>query len=231
MFIARWHCNARFGKKRELIDRIKKWWETIGKEIGQADFAVYTGSIGVAEALVTVDVRVESLGELDQRIGVAEARVRRPRLELEAPGAAAGVAVCIAGLFGIYPPGFVAQVVSQTSVAGTTTTSQSFQDLGGAAEDAGPLAQGTGRPCTLRTACGLHGGVPLREDRDQLAVGVEGRYRQGAQTGVELLVGDGVALLAHLEEALLQLGLVGHGLVGVSLQYHPRQVGVEFGVG
>jgi hypothetical protein len=67
MFIARWHCNARFGKKQELIDPIKKWWETIGKEIGQADFAVYTGSIGVAEALVTVDVRVESLAELDQQ--------------------------------------------------------------------------------------------------------------------------------------------------------------------
>jgi hypothetical protein len=67
MFIARWHCNARFGKKQELIDRIRNWWETIGKEIGQTDYAVYTGSIGAPEALVTVDVRVESLGELDRQ--------------------------------------------------------------------------------------------------------------------------------------------------------------------
>lgn len=67
MIIARWHCNARFGKKPELIDRIKNWWETIGKEIGQTDYAIYTGSIGAEESLVTVDVRVASLAELSEQ--------------------------------------------------------------------------------------------------------------------------------------------------------------------
>lgn len=65
MIIARWHCHARFGRKQELIERIKGWWETIGREIGQTDYAIYTGSIGAEEALVSVDVRVESLAELD----------------------------------------------------------------------------------------------------------------------------------------------------------------------
>ncbi|MCT7373741.1 NIPSNAP family protein [Chelativorans salis] len=67
MIIARWYCNARFGKKQELIDRIKQWWGTIGKEVGQTDYAVYTGSIGAEESLVTVDVRVASLAELDEQ--------------------------------------------------------------------------------------------------------------------------------------------------------------------
>jgi hypothetical protein len=67
MFIARWYCHARFGKKQELIERIRNWWDTIGNEIGQTDYAVYTGSIGPAEALVTVDVRVESLADLDEQ--------------------------------------------------------------------------------------------------------------------------------------------------------------------
>ncbi|UUP16586.1 NIPSNAP family protein [Nitratireductor thuwali] len=67
MIVARWYCYARFGKKPELIDRIKNWWETIGKEIGQTDYAIYTGSIGAEEALVTVDVRVKSLAELNEQ--------------------------------------------------------------------------------------------------------------------------------------------------------------------
>jgi hypothetical protein len=67
MIIARWHCNARFGMKQELIDRLRNWWQTIGKEIGQTDYAIATGSIGAAESLITVDVRVKDLSELDQQ--------------------------------------------------------------------------------------------------------------------------------------------------------------------
>lgn len=67
MIIARWHVNARFGKKQELIDELKTWWSTIGKEIGQTDYSIMTGSIGAAESLITVDVRCRDLAELHQQ--------------------------------------------------------------------------------------------------------------------------------------------------------------------
>jgi hypothetical protein len=65
MIIARWYVYARFGHKQELIDKLKKWWETIGREIGQTDCSICTGSVGAEEALVTVDVRVNDMAELD----------------------------------------------------------------------------------------------------------------------------------------------------------------------
>jgi hypothetical protein len=67
MIIARWYVHARFGRKQELIDKMKHWWQTIGREIGQTDYAIYTGSVGAEEALVTVDVRVKDLAELGQQ--------------------------------------------------------------------------------------------------------------------------------------------------------------------
>jgi hypothetical protein len=67
MFIARWHCNARFGKKQELIDKMKQWWQTIGKEIGQTDYTITTASVGAPEALVAVDVRVRDMAELNEQ--------------------------------------------------------------------------------------------------------------------------------------------------------------------
>jgi hypothetical protein len=65
MIIARWHCHARFGHKPELIDRMKEWWKTIGKDIGQTDYTISTGSVGAHESLVTVDVRVRDMAELN----------------------------------------------------------------------------------------------------------------------------------------------------------------------
>lgn len=67
MIIARWYCSARFGMKDELIGKITEWWQTIGKEIGQTDFTISTGSIGAAESLITVDVRVKDLAELGEQ--------------------------------------------------------------------------------------------------------------------------------------------------------------------
>ena len=67
MIIARWYVYARFGRKQELIDKMKQWWQTIGKEIGQTDYAMYTGSVGAEEALVTVDVRVKDMAELNEQ--------------------------------------------------------------------------------------------------------------------------------------------------------------------
>lgn len=67
MIVARWHVNARFGHKQDLINELKTWWSTIGREIGQTDYTIMTGSIGAAESLITVDVRCRDLAELHQQ--------------------------------------------------------------------------------------------------------------------------------------------------------------------
>lgn len=63
MIVARWQVNARFGHKQELIEELKQWWATIGREIGQSDVTILTGSVGAAESLVTVDVRCRDMAE------------------------------------------------------------------------------------------------------------------------------------------------------------------------
>ena len=67
MIIARWYCHARFGMKQDVIERLQRWWSTIGNEIGQTDYAITTASVGAPEALVTVDVRVSDMAELDEQ--------------------------------------------------------------------------------------------------------------------------------------------------------------------
>jgi hypothetical protein len=67
MMIARWQCHARFGMKQEVIDRLKSWWSTIGSEIGQTDYTISTASVGAPEALVSVDVRVRDMAELNEQ--------------------------------------------------------------------------------------------------------------------------------------------------------------------
>ncbi|MDH3380566.1 MAG: hypothetical protein OEQ39_26935 [Gammaproteobacteria bacterium] len=67
MIVARWHVKSRFGMKNQVIEKIKQWWETIGKEIGQTDHVLMTGSVGAEEALVTIDVRVRDMAELQQQ--------------------------------------------------------------------------------------------------------------------------------------------------------------------
>jgi hypothetical protein len=67
MIVARWHVSARFGHKQALIEEIRTWWNTIGKEIGQTDVTFLTGSIGAAESVIQVDVRCRDLAELHQQ--------------------------------------------------------------------------------------------------------------------------------------------------------------------
>lgn len=64
MIIARWYCQARFGHKQELIEKIQQWWASIGREIGQTDATITTGSVGAAESVVAVDVRVADMATL-----------------------------------------------------------------------------------------------------------------------------------------------------------------------
>ncbi|MBF8224485.1 hypothetical protein [Halomonas sp. 328] len=64
MIVARWYCQARFGHKQELIDKTREWWATIGRELGQTDYTITTGSVGALESLVVVDLRVADMAEL-----------------------------------------------------------------------------------------------------------------------------------------------------------------------
>lgn len=85
MIVARWQVNARFGHKQELIDEIRTWWTTIGRDIGQNDITVLTGSVGAAESLVTVDVRCQDMAELqsqwDQLAHFAEHKAFAQKIE------------------------------------------------------------------------------------------------------------------------------------------------------
>ena len=67
MIVARWQFKARFGMKQQAIERTKQWWSTIGSEIGQTDYTILTGSVGAEEAIVTVDVRVKDMAELNDQ--------------------------------------------------------------------------------------------------------------------------------------------------------------------
>ncbi|WP_310567529.1 hypothetical protein [Hydrogenophaga sp.] len=67
MIVARWQVNARFGHKQELIDEIRNWWQTVGRDIGQTNTTILTGSVGAAESLVTVDVRCADMAELQSQ--------------------------------------------------------------------------------------------------------------------------------------------------------------------
>ncbi len=67
MIIARWQFKARFGMKQDAIDSVQEWWRTIGSEIGQTDYSIMTGSVGVEEAVVMVDVRVKDMTELNDQ--------------------------------------------------------------------------------------------------------------------------------------------------------------------
>jgi hypothetical protein len=58
-------CSVRHEARAHF--EIKKWWSTIGAEIGQTDILILTGSIGAAEALVSVDVRCRDLAELNNQ--------------------------------------------------------------------------------------------------------------------------------------------------------------------
>jgi hypothetical protein len=67
MIVARWHVNARFGHKQELINELKRWWSTMERRSARPSTHIMTGSIGAAESLVTDDVRCRDLAELHQQ--------------------------------------------------------------------------------------------------------------------------------------------------------------------
>ena len=67
MIVARWHIEARFGHKQTVIDSLKKWCDDIGTQIGWTSdkTRIATGSIGVGEAVIELEVRQEDLADLN----------------------------------------------------------------------------------------------------------------------------------------------------------------------
>jgi len=68
MFIARWHVEARFGHKQNVVDLMRRWMEEIGTQAGtdRMNVQLLTGSVGAKEAVVEVNHTVESLAQLEQ---------------------------------------------------------------------------------------------------------------------------------------------------------------------
>jgi len=54
MIIARWHIDARFGQKQNVIDALKTWARDIASQIGWSsdNLRIATGSIGALESTV-----------------------------------------------------------------------------------------------------------------------------------------------------------------------------------
>ena len=63
MMIARWSIDARFGHKQAVIDSLSTWRRDIGSEVGWTDdkVRIATGSIGVPESTIELEVQVSGL--------------------------------------------------------------------------------------------------------------------------------------------------------------------------
>jgi hypothetical protein len=68
MLIAKWHIDARFGQKQNVIDKLALWGKTIAPQIGWASERgrLLTGSIGAREATVVHEWSVADLAELER---------------------------------------------------------------------------------------------------------------------------------------------------------------------
>ena len=78
MMIARWSIDARFGHKQAVIDSLSTWRRDIGSEVGWTDdkVRIATGSIGVPESTIELEVQVSGLEELNEsweKLGAIEA--------------------------------------------------------------------------------------------------------------------------------------------------------------
>ncbi len=65
--IARWHIEAKFGHKQDVIELMKEWNEAVGKQTGLDinEERMITGSIGAKEAVIETEMEIASLADLD----------------------------------------------------------------------------------------------------------------------------------------------------------------------
>ena len=67
MYIARWLLTAQFGHKDAAIGLIRKWETDVGQRIGwrTGSIRVVSGMIGVPQAHIEFEVKVDSLNDLE----------------------------------------------------------------------------------------------------------------------------------------------------------------------
>ena len=67
MMIARWHIDARFGHKQQVIESLKRWYGEIGSQVGWTpeNTRMITGSVGAPESAIEVEIKVADLADLN----------------------------------------------------------------------------------------------------------------------------------------------------------------------
>ena len=67
MMIARWHCEARFSYRNEVIALIREWEEEYRSQTGLDHSArIVVGSVGAEETAIESEFEIGSLAELEQ---------------------------------------------------------------------------------------------------------------------------------------------------------------------
>ncbi len=67
MILARWDIDARFGHRDAALALLREWWREIAPQVGWTpdQVRVSSGSLGVAESRLEVEVRLADLAELN----------------------------------------------------------------------------------------------------------------------------------------------------------------------
>jgi hypothetical protein len=67
MIVARWHVDARFGHKNEVIESLAWWADNIAPQIGwsREKMRMVTGSVGARESRIEHEVVLNDLAELN----------------------------------------------------------------------------------------------------------------------------------------------------------------------
>lgn len=67
MIVARWHIDAKFGHKQDVVDSLRQWHRDIGSQVGWGEDKVrlLTGSVGGHESTVIAEIAMDDLSALD----------------------------------------------------------------------------------------------------------------------------------------------------------------------
>ena len=71
MFVARWQFTSQFGKVDDVLSILRKWEIDVGQRVGwKTDHVrVVTGVVGAASSAIELEVRIDSLADLEAAWG------------------------------------------------------------------------------------------------------------------------------------------------------------------
>ena len=64
MIVARWHIQAKFGRKQVVLDSIRTWQREIGAQAGMPPQRLLSTSLGGRESEIEAEVELRELSEL-----------------------------------------------------------------------------------------------------------------------------------------------------------------------